>query len=598
MKKARMLLLILFLLFCFNPGVVEALADAHELSDSAIPIQDTVYGDESGMVIWEILTNRITKAPFNLVATLVFFLAIIHSLLTSVFHRLAHAAEEKFKAKQKVGLRDKHAHSMSAALYHTLGEVEVVFGLWAIVLAIAIAIFYDWHSFVLYVDSLSYKDPLFIIVIMTIASSRPIIKLFELIMWRFVKLIGDTLEAWWISILILSAFLSSYITGPAAMTICAMLLADKFYVLKPSKRLKYATLALLFVNISVGGAMTNFASPPILMVADPWEWSMGFMMANFGWKSIIAVVSGTLLYYLLLRKDFVALRKPYKDLQFKKHIQHRFISKKELEKLYEDLEHNVDQRMGYSNELKAFSFILKENIKELARMKLTPQEIEMYDVNNAIDEKFEDITEEELKRTIPGLLPDEEKPPYADPHWDQREDRVPFWIMGVHVIFMLWTIVNAHEPVLFLSGFMFYLGFYQVTAFYQNRIDLKPALLVGFFLAGLIIHGTLQEWWIAPILGNLPPLGLNITSTLLTAFNDNAAITYLSTLVPNLSDTMKYAVVAGAITGGGLTIIANAPNPIGQSILKDHFETGIDAGWLMGFAIIPTIIAGVIFNIL
>lgn len=570
-------------------------AEGESQGSGAFPIRESVYGDEAGMQLFEILSHRIATVPFNAVATVIFFLAITHSLLTSVFHKLAHRAELNFKIKQDKGLRDKHAHSMSGALYHILGEVEVVFGIWAVVLAIFIALFYDWHSFVLYVDSLSYKDPLFIIVIMTIASSRPIVKLFELIMWRVVKVIGDTLEAWWMAILMLSAFLSSFITGPAAMTVCAMLLSDKFYVLKPSRRLRYATLALLFVNISVGGAMTNFASPPVLMVASTWSWSNAFMFFNFGWKSIIAIAIGTGCYYLFLRKDFEALRKPYKDLQFKQHIQHRFISKKELEKLYEDLEQNIDQRMGYSSELKAFSFILKENIKELARMKLTPQEIESYDVNNAIDEKFDDITLDELRRTIPGLLSEADKPPYHDLHWDQREDRVPYWIMGVHVLFMLWTIANAHEPVLFLSGFLFYLGFYQVTAFYQNRIDLKPALLVGFFLAGLIVHGTLQEWWIAPILGNLPPLALNLASIILTSFNDNAAITYLSTLVPNMSDVMKYAVVSGAITGGGLTVIANAPNPIGQSILKDHFESGIEAGPLMLFALFPTAVAALIF---
>lgn len=597
MKKVTAILMAILLVSLLVFGVLYANSN-EEPAAGEFPIEAEVYGNESQMSLGEVLSHRIELVPFNVVATIIFFLAIIHSLMTSVFHKLAHKAEARFIIKQEQGLRDKHAHSMSGALYHTLGEVEVVFGLWAVVLAVAIAMFYDWHSFVVYVDSLSYKDPLFIIVIMTIASSRPIVKLFELIMWHIVKVIGDTLEAWWMSILILSAFLSSFITGPAAMTVCAMLLADKFFVLKPSRKLKYATLALLFVNISVGGAMTNFASPPVLMVASPWNWSTGFMFMNFGWKSIIAIAIGTVTYYVLLKKDFVALRKPYKDLQFKQHIQHRFISKKELEKLYEDLEQNVDQRMGYSSELKAFSFILKENIKELARMKLTPQEIETYDVNNAIDEKFDDITLDELRRTIPGLLPEDEKPPYHDPHWDQRDDRVPFWIMGVHVLFMLWTIANAHEPVLFLSGFLFYLGFYQVTAFYQNRIDLKPALLVGFFLAGLIVHGTLQEWWIAPILGKLPPLALNIASIILTSFNDNAAITYLSTLVPNMSDAMKYAVVSGAITGGGLTIIANAPNPIGQSILKEYFESGIEAGPLALFALFPTIVAAVIFYLI
>lgn len=595
---------ILFMLIALGGLVLVISSYAHtpamdEKTETVVfPVALEAYGDEEGLSLVEILKRRISLAPFNLVASGIFLVAIIHSLMTGFFHRWAHHFDEVFKVLQKKGLRSPNANSMSAAICHILGEVEVVFGIWVVVLGFAMAIVYDWETFVTYVNSLSYHDPLFIIVIMTIAASRPVVKLCELVLWHVVKLVGDTLHAWWIVIMLFSSLLGSFITEPAAMTIGALLLSDKFYVLKPSKRLKYATLALLFVNISIGGVLTNFASPPVLMVASLWRWDIGYMMLNFGWKSVVAIVVSTILYYLIFRKDFEALAKPYKDLQFKRHIQHRFISKEELSKLFEDLERNVDTRMKYSSEVKAFMFILRENIKELAHQKLTEKEIVFYDVDNAIDEKFDDIALEELRRTIPALLEDHEKIPYEDPKWDYREDTVPFWIMSVHVLFMIWTVFNGHEPVLFLGGFLFYLGFFQVTSFYQNRIDLKPSLLVGFFLAGLVIHGTLQEWWIEPILGNLQPFALNITSTLLTAFNDNAAITYLSTFVPDLSEAMKYAVVSGAITGGGLTVIANAPNPIGQSILKQHFESGIEAGWLMVFALLPTIVAGVMFNLL
>lgn len=39
-----------------------------------------------------------------------------------------------------------------------------------------------------------------------------------------------------------------------------------------------------------------------------------------------------------------------------------------------------------------------------------------------------------------------------------------------------------------------------------------------------------------------------------------------------VGDDFKYAVVAGAVTGGGLTVIANAPNPAGMTILKPCFK--------------------------
>ena len=172
---------------------------------------------------------------------------------------------------------------------------------------------------------------------------------------------------------------------------------------------------------------------------------------------------------------------------------------------------------------------------------------------------------------------------------------MPAWVTLVHVLFMGWTILTAHHAPLFILGMLFFLGFAQVTEDYQNKIDLKPAMLVGFFLAGLVIHGGLQGWWIAPILGNLGEIPLMAAATLLTAFNDNAAITYLSTLVPSFSDALKYAVVAGAVTGGGLTIIANAPNPAGISLLKKHFGGAVSPLGLVAASITPTIIMFVLF---
>ena len=151
------------------------------------------------------------------------------------------------------------------------------------------------------------------------------------------------------------------------------------------------------------------------------------------------------------------------------------------------------------------------------------------------------------------------------------------------------------HPPLFVGGLLLFLGFAAVTEDHQNNINLKSPMLVGFFLAGLVIHGGVQGWWIEPVLGGLSETPLMIAATALTAFNDNAAITYLSTLVPGFTDAMKYLVVAGAVTGGGLTVIANAPNPAGQAILKDHFEGGVSPLGLLKGAIIPTIILFLIF---
>ena len=172
----------------------------------------------------------------------------------------------------------------------------------------------------------------------------------------------------------------------------------------------------------------------------------------------------------------------------------------------------------------------------------------------------------------------------------------PAWLTLVHMLFMAWTVMNAHYPVLFVGGFLIFLGVVRATSVYQSRLDLKAPLLVGFFLAGLVIHGGLQGWWIAPVLASLSEQPLFFGATILTAFNDNALITYLATLVPNLSDGLKAAVVEGAVTGGGLTVIANAPNPAGQAILNRFFDGGIlPVGLLLG-AIIPTIVAVIAFR--
>jgi hypothetical protein len=84
----------------------------------------------------------------------------------------------------------------------------------------------------------------------------------------------------------------------------------------------------------------------------------------------------------------------------------------------------------------------------------------------------------------------------------------------------------------------------------------------------------------------------------LTAFNDNALITYLATLVPTLDDRMKAAIVEGAVTGGGLTVIANAPNPAGQALLGKFFDGAILPYRLFLGAAIPTLIAAAAFRLL
>jgi len=111
------------------------------------------------------------------------------------------------------------------------------------------------------------------------------------------------------------------------------------------------------------------------------------------------------------------------------------------------------------------------------------------------------------------------------------------------------------------------------------------------------VLGGLQQWWLEPVLMSLNADSVFFGATVLTAFTDNAALTYLGSLVEGLSDEFKVALVAGAVTGGGLTVIANAPNPAGVAILRGSFQdqTIHPLGLLLA-ALPPTLVAILAFR--
>jgi hypothetical protein len=461
------------------------------------------YPDVSSEGLLATLSSRIEAEPFNAIATVIFVLAIVHTFAAARFLALAHRVQHRHDDQARAAGQPLRPSVVAEAL-HFLGEVEVVFGLWAAALLVALTTWEGWEAARHYLnDQVNYTEPLFVVVVMALASTRPIIGFAEASMRRLANLGRSTPAAWWVSILTVGPLLGSFITEPAAMTICAVLLGRQFYDLQPTTRLKYATLGLLFVNVSIGGTLTHFAAPPVLMVARTWEWDIAFMMAFFGWRTVLAIALSTGVYFLIFRRELTALagRPPSPDV-----------------------------------------------------------------------ERPEDDT-------MP-LLP------------------VPAWITAVHALFLGWTVFTAHYPALFIGGFLFFLGFAQATAAYQSQVELRSPLLVGFFLGGLVIHGGLQGWWIAPVLSSLTEEPLFAGAAILTAFNDNALITFLATLVPNFSDELKLAVVQGAVTGGGLTVIANAPNPAGQALLRRFFGGAVAPLFLLLGAIIPTLIATVAYRLI
>lgn len=486
-------------------GSLRAAEEEYRTHEAPFPPPLESYGDThmtnsaGRRLVVDVLKNRVEKEPFNLVATLLFLGAVMHTFLTHKFRHMAHVIEDRHKTRHENEPGQTPVHK-TARLLHFLGEVEAVFGIWVVPLCIWMIVDKGPEATIGYLSyRVHYTEPIFVVVIMALSATRPVLQLAEMFMGKIASLGRESVVAWWFSIMTFGPLLGSFITEPAAMTISASLLVRQFYRLKPPPSLAYATLGLLFVNVSVGGTLTHFAAPPVLMVAGKWGWNTLFMLDHFGWITVSGIVICNVLYFLIFRKHFASLQGSLDSLGY--------------------------QEKG-------------------------------------------------------------------------SRSRIPVWVTVGHLLFIGAAVMWAHYPVLLVGSFLFFLAFFEITEDYQGAFQLRSPILVGFFLAGLVIHGGLQQWWIAPVLSSLNELSLRFGAIVLTAFNDNAAITYLSTLVPNLSDTMKYAVVEGAVIGGGLTVIANAPNPAGQSILNSHFEDGISPLGLLLGAIGPTLIFTALFTLL
>ncbi|MCX6961405.1 MAG: putative Na+/H+ antiporter [Verrucomicrobia bacterium] len=458
------------------------------------------YADAQVQGVGAKLLGRIQADPFNLVATLIFFAAIVHTFLAAKFRAVSHRFEVECERMTAGGgaadLRQLDRKKFLSVVFHFLGEVEAVFGIWLIPLGLAILVMKGQGVASHYLSGVNFTEPIFVVVIMAIASSRPILQFAEGSLKKFADFGGGSPAAWWFAILTIGPLLGSFITEPAAMTICALLLAGKFYKLNPSMNLRYVTLGLLFVHISIGGTLTHFAAPPVVMVAGKWNWDTPFMLVHFGWKAAACILISNTLAFMVFRRELLSMKAA---------------------------------------------------------------------VSTGRD----------------------------------KIGAVPVPIILCHLLFIGFVVYTAHYAAMVVVTFMFFMAFVAATERNQDAISLRGPVLVGFFLAGLVIHGGCQQWWIEPVLTSLNPTQLLLGSTVLTAFNDNAAITYLASLVPGFSDQAKLAVVAGAVAGGGLTVIANAPNPAGQSILQSYFgENGVSALKLFLAALIPTAICVAVFLLL
>lgn len=409
-------------------------------------------------------------------ALCLFALALAHTFAARQFERLS------------------HRFPRHAGLFHLLGEVEVVFGFWAIVLIVAMALMQGGASALAYAESRNYTEPLFVFVVMVVAASRPVLRTVVALVDTAAGLlpVRRAVASAWLGLAAVP-LMGSLITEPAAMTIAALMLAPQVFRPDVPERLKYLALGVLFVNVSIGGTLTSYAAPPVLMVATTWQWDSAFMLAHFGWKAALVVLANATVATALMRRHL-------------------------------------------------------------------------------------------------GAAPATSAP---------QEAPVPLPIVGVHLALLAGVVLLAHHPVAFLGLFLLFLGFTQAYERHQSPLILKEALLVGFFLAGLVVLGGQQAWWLQPIVSSLEPLALFFGALGLTAVTDNAALTYLGSLIAGIGDEAKYMLVAGAVAGGGLTVIANAPNPAGVALLKRGFsDECIGAGGLLLGALGPTALAAAAFLLL
>ena len=410
-------------------------------------------------------------------ATALFALAVIHTFSVPVFARLANKG------------------GPHAGMWHMLSEVEAVFGVWAAVLVAFMVLFSGVGSAVAYVESANFTEPAFVFAIMVVAASRPIIEVVNMLVKLLARLLPVQRElSMYFVILAFVPLAGSFITEPAAMTLAALLLRDAYFNRPGQEGFKYLTIGVLFVNISIGGVLTAYAAPPVLMVANTFGWDSAYMATHFGWRAAVAVLISATVATLICRR------------------------------------HLLDGSIGAS--------------------------------------------------------PDQNRAP------------VPALVIAIHLAFLVAIVLSAHHMPIFMGLLLLFIGFAHAYSRHQNPLMIREGLMVGFFLAGLVVLGGLQKWWLQDLLGGLSPTVLYWGSTLLTAITDNAALTYLGSLVEGTSEAWRYMLVAGAVTGGGLTVIANAPNPAGFAILKRTFPDGaISPLKLLAAAAGPTLVAAFMFLI-
>lgn len=435
---------------------------------------------------------------FQKISLIFFIIALIHTFLAPLLLR--------FKLFKK-------------GVLHYLTEVEFVFPFWAMLFCLSLLYKYSYNFTADYLKEISFIEPIFVWVMLLICSCKPLLegvkfitqmlaeflnRKLNLLNFKKINLKSENPEIpktshfnaiYFFLILCFVPLLGSIITEVAAMTLAAMML--KPYFKQMGQKFAYLAITTLCLNISIAGAITTFAAPPVLMVANKWGWDLAFMLENFAWRAFLAVPinAGLLLYFF--RKRIAEI----------------------------DLTHLRAAAIANSTSMNS------KNIN-----------LQATNSNN-----------------VPVL--------YFSPI--QAFNRKMFFL---YALFLVATIILQHSLLGLAIVFALFLSSHAFFKIYHQQLLLKEASLVALFLSGLMVLGKAQAWWVQAFLAGLSPHEIFATGFGLSIVMDNAAITYLASLLPNLSTEVQYKIVAAALTAGGLSILANAPNLLALGLLKKYFK--------------------------
>lgn len=432
------------------------------------------------------------SVPLQIGALACFILSIVHIFMIPVFARLY----RNYQNKRIAFPEDWKRFLWLGEWYRLMSTIELVFLLWSVPLFFWFLYTEGYKGTMAYLNTRNYTFSMFIIVMWLLLGSKPISYAVEHAFAKIANIGRQSPKSWWLTVMFVAPLSTIFLRETGAIIIATTLLAKYFYDLSPSTRFSYATMGLLFSNVSIGGLLTTSSSRSLSMILRTLRWDNYEVMTHFGWKALLAICLSTTVYYYLFRREF-----------------HHF-----------------------------------------------PRKIE---------------------------------------HIINAGRKIPIWIICVHIAMAFAAMRFRSAPVLMGGVCIFYVFFHRLTVFYQNKIDFWKVCCLGVFFIGMSFVGGLQEWWILKLVKNSSDFGYMWAAYILSIFLDNVLVNLMMHDLPVVTDCYLYLVVAGCMSAGGLTLIANTPNIVSFATLRPFFQKPSFSFWKLFLAsLFPSVLALMLFWLL